>query len=212
MTVWRVVCGGTLYNTESWANVFHINPAGAFDHDEVFDAFEACYGSDAAGGGSGWLKPCTGDVAVGVAGVRFTQMTLQRVVDPGIAEVRGVNYKGGQNTNGGLPLDVSLCVSWRTALAGRSFRGRTYLPPWNENQNDDTTGNPPSPATGMVAGICVNAEKLITDLVAANAVLCVYSRKLEAANTITGGFVDLSWDTQRRRGLAVPSTRVVFEA
>lgn len=211
MAVWRVVCSGTLYAVEKWANVFHINPAGTFNHAEVLDAFESVYSQDASGGGSGWLKPCKGIAIAGeTPGVHMDKLSLQRVIDPGIPEERLVSHDGGQNTAGGLPLQMSLVVSWRTALAGRSFRGRTYLPPWHENKNDDAGNTLPHPDLATVQAVRVNAEKLLADLLAADAVLVVYSSKLAQANTITGGYIDHSWDVQRRRADSIPAGRTVI--
>lgn len=48
----------------------------------------------------------------------------QAVTEPGTAGVVGSM----------LPTTVSGLLSWRTGLAGRSNRGRTYLPPTNEEQ------------------------------------------------------------------------------
>ena len=42
---------------------------------------------------------------------------------------------GGQ-TNPALPNSVTLCISFRTGFAGRSFRGRNYTWPVTENQVD----------------------------------------------------------------------------
>lgn len=210
MAIWRVVASGPIYGTERWANVFHVNPAGAFSHAAVLDAFEAAYATPAAGGGLNWLQPCPGEVASGVFGVKLTQLTLQAVADPGIAEVRAMNHDGGQNLAGGLPLECSLVISWRTAKAGRSFRGRTYLPPYHENVNSDAGGTVPHPQPTTVDGLAINCTKLINDLLAANAVLCVYSRKLTQGNTIVGGYIDSGWDTQRRRSVSTATTRVLF--
>lgn len=43
---------------------------------------------------------------------------------------------GTAPTADALPRGVALCVTLRTGLAGKSFRGRTYLPGFNETQND----------------------------------------------------------------------------
>lgn len=210
MAVWRAVCSGSIYGSERWANVFHVNPAGVFNHGDVMDAFEAAYATAASGGGIAWVTPCPGEVSSGFFGVIFNQITLQAVTDPGIAEVRTVNHPGGQNTPGGLPIDVSLVVSWRTTKAGRSFRGRTYLPPYHENVNEDTGATVPHPAVATITGLAVNAGKLIDDLVVANAPLVVYSRKLTQANSIVGGYIDTGWDTQRRRGKSYGTARELF--
>lgn len=120
MTVWRVVAAGELYGIERWANVFHINPAGAFNHAEVLDAFENAYSQAATGGGIAWLTPCKGTSTTGdIPGVHMSSLTLQRVVDPTVPEIRTVDHQGGQNTTGGLPTELSVVISWKTALAGK---------------------------------------------------------------------------------------------
>lgn len=211
MPVWRVVCSGDLYGQEAWANVFHVNPGGAFDEEEVFDAFENFYDTAAAGGGMRALNPCPGEVSTGNFGVRLTQLTMQAVEDPAIPFVRTLIAAGGQNTAGGLPLDVSVIISWRTALAGKSFRGRTYLPPFHTNQVTDAGGGVPRLTAATRVALAVQAEALITALVAANAVLCVYSRKPGVgATTIVGGYIDDSFDTQRRRGRSITTSRSLF--
>jgi len=199
-----------LYGAETWANVFHINPAGTFDAEAVFDAFEAAYADDASGGGMNWLNPCTGEITTGFFGVRMHEITLQAVVSPGIPLQRLVDIRGGQNTAGGLPLDCAVVISWRTVLAGRSFRGRTYLPPFHSNQVIDTGSQFPRLVSATQAGLAINAEKLINDLVAADAPLSVYSRTLTQSNTIVGGYIDNNFDTQRRRGISVSPSRVIF--
>jgi hypothetical protein len=210
VAVWRVVVSGSLYSVESWANVYHIDPIGSFSHSDVMDAFEDAYANAASGGGMGFITPCPGTVATGLVGVHMSAISLQAVSSPGIPEVRGVSHNGGQNTAGGLPVDTCLVISWRTLRAGRSYRGRTYLPPFHENQNDDSGGTFPVPLLATVTALTVNANKLVDDLVAADAPLVVYSRKLAAAEAIQGGYIDTSWDTQRRRGAGVVSTRVLF--
>lgn len=42
----------------------------------------------------------------------------------------------GTGTGDPLPRGAAIAVTLRTALSGRSFRGRTYLPGWDEAQND----------------------------------------------------------------------------
>jgi len=213
MAVWRITASGTLYAQEAWANVFHVNPGGAFDEEAVFDAFEAFYDTAASGGGMRALNPCPGEVSTGVIGVRMTQLTAQAVVDPAIPFVRTLIADGGQNAAGGLPLDCSIIISWRTASAGRSFRGRTYLPPFHSNQIVDGASGPPHLTSATRVALAVQAEALLDALVAANAPLAVYSRKEGVgANTIVGGYIDDQWDTQRRRGKAVAAARSLFPA
>jgi hypothetical protein len=207
--VYRITCSGFLYGSETWANVFHVDVTGSPTDAAVLDAFENVYSVNHTGGGLAWLDPCRGN-AGGIVGVQLTALSLQALVTPAPPVIRNVAHNGGQNTAGGLPVDTSIVVSWRTGLAGRSYRGRTYLPPWHETKNDDSTGTFPVPDSTTVTGITVNAAGLISELAGISAPLVVYSRTLSSAHTITGGFVDLSWDTQRRRGKSLPDVKVLF--
>lgn len=207
--VYRVVASGQLYGVETWNNVFHVDATASVDHNDVLDAFEDVYNVAHTGGGTSWLNPCRG-TAGGVTGVSLLLLSIQAVVTPAPPLIRTMNHTGGQNTAGGLPVDVAEVVSWRTALAGRSFRGRTYLPPWHENQNDDSTGTFPIPTAATVAAVAVNAAGLITELAGISAPLAVYSRKLSSAQHVLGGFIDNNWDTQRRRSKSQPTVRVSF--
>jgi hypothetical protein len=210
MAVWRVTVSGSLYTDEQWANVFHVDKGGGASDSDIMDAFEALYSTNHTGGGLSLLFPCTGNAFGGVIGVQMRRITMQAVVSPGVPIERLVSHNGGQSTPGGLPVEVSLVISWRTALAGRSFRGRTYMPPWHENKNDDTGGTFPSPDSATITGQLVNIEGFLGDLVAADAPLVVYSRKLGEAHTVTGGFIDHAWDTQRRRGAGQTTSRSTF--
>jgi hypothetical protein len=210
MAIWRVTVAGNYYNNnEQWNNVFHIDSSGT-PGTATLDAFENAYNVAATGGGMSFLNPCPGTVATGVTGVKMDRIMMQAVVAPAPPIVRSVSHQGGQNTAGGLPLDVTPCLSWTTARAGRSYRGRTYLPVWHENQNDDTGGVPPQPLGTSITGVLINAKKLVNDLVAASTPLVIYSRVLAAGQAVTGGYMDTNWDTQRRRSKSQSTVRATF--
>jgi len=103
-----------------------------------------------------------------------------------------------------LPPQIALCVTLRTALAGRSFRGRSYIPGFTEAANG-TTGTA-SAAASTAAINFVNA--CATSLASSGLALAVVSRPAPSATPPRAGFVnnvtavltrDLIWDTQRRR-------------
>lgn len=103
-----------------------------------------------------------------------------------------------------LPLQIALCITLRTAQAGRSFRGRIYLPGYGEGSN--TAAGLASGSTSAVA--FVTAIK--SALVASSLDLGVLSRPAPAAVPPRAGFIttvtsivarDLVWDTQRRRAI-----------
>lgn len=101
-----------------------------------------------------------------------------------------------------LPAECAICVSLGTETAGKSYRGRVYLPP-------------PSTASlstaGTIATATVNAIKSSFDewlraaggnaLQVADLDLCVYSRTLDVATLVTSTRVNNTWDSQRGRGL-----------
>lgn len=104
-----------------------------------------------------------------------------------------------------LPPQIALCVTLRTAFAGRSFRGRTYLPGFTESHNA---------AGGVVSGtaLAVAFVTAVKSALIANALdLGVISRPAPAALPPRAGSInvvtaivarDNIFDTQRRR--AVP--------
>jgi len=209
MAIWRITVNGELYGVEKWANVYHVDGSPGAPPTGVLDAFENAYNVAAAGGGMSFLNPCAGTVATGLVGVHMSSITAQAVVTPAPPILRSVDHKGGQNTAGGLPVDVALCITWKTPLAGRSYRGRTYLPPWHSNQLLDTAGMP-EPVPASRAAVVVNAKKLVTDLDGLAWPLVVYSRSLGSAQLVTAGHIDSNWDTQRRRSNKQPTVRSQF--
>jgi len=208
LAIWRVVVSGALYGSEKWANVFHVDVAGTPDSEGIFDAFENAYALRTSG--NHYLNPCPGAVASGTVGVSLTKMTLQAVVDPGLATEKVFTHTGEQNTANSMPLDVSVVVSWVTNRAGKSYRGRTYLPPLHSNQSADGAGQMPHLISAAQAKLQVASGGLLVDLGAASAPLVVYSRKLGTGQPIIGGYIDDEWDTQRRRTVDQPKTRVLF--
>lgn len=208
MAVWRVVVSGALYGSEKWANVFHVDVAGTPDSEAIFDAFQKAYKDGATG--NHYLNMCPGTVASGTIGVTLTKFSLQKVVDPGIAIERVTALEGEQNTGNAMPLDACVVVSWVTNRAGKSYRGRTYLPPFHHNQSADGAGQMPHLISAAQTKIQVASGALLADLGAAGAPLVVYSRKLGTGQPIIGGYVDDEWDTQRRRTQEQPRSRVLF--
>lgn len=208
MAIWRVTVAGELYGVERWANVFHVDKGPAVDPGDVTAIFEDWYGTPGAGGGL--LKYSTGNGFSGPIAVHASQISMQAVVTPAPPFIDAVDINGGQNTDGGLPVDCSVVISWRTALAGRSYRGRTYLPPWNENTNSDVGFVMPRPSTAAITDVIDGIEWALEELVTVGAPLVVYSRKLGSAQTVTGGYIDDAWDTQRGRSKSQPTSRFQF--
>lgn len=98
--------------------------------------------------------------------------------------------------------NAALVISWRTALIGRSFRGRTYIGGLDGAATD--TAQAVSPA--FAAAMAGSAASLLDALTAAGAALAVLSRYagkvLRVAGLLTeivSVIVDTKIDSQRRR-------------
>lgn len=104
-----------------------------------------------------------------------------------------------------LPKTSSVVVTLRTALAGRSFRGRVYVPGWTEAANA-AGGVITAPAQASADGIVRNTR---ANLAVRGLLLGVVSTRANKAprpvNIITDVTVlavrDNQWDSQRRRNI-----------
>lgn len=131
-----------------------------------------------------------------------------RDVAPGTAAGYDYAYTavaGGTTSTDMLPPQAAAVISWRTALAGRSYRGRTYLPGMVESNQ----------AAGLwTATVITGCEAIVTQMLAVfgpsgtdtNWQFCIISRYLNGAkrgtpvgtNVISGLSTTVVY-TQRRR-------------
>lgn len=91
--------------------------------------------------------------------------TSNQLVRVGIRDLRianlpefrdtGAPVSGTGGVSEALPAYVALVVTLRTAKAGKSFRGRVYLPGWSESEN--VAGGVSSGASGIAAVAFINA-------------------------------------------------------
>lgn len=140
-----------------------------------------------------------------------TTVTLANI---GLRDIRTANTAEFIDTAGAvagtsagdlLPPQTALVVTLRTAQAGRSFRGRTYLPGFGEGVNT-ATGTMTSTAAAVSFLTAIKASLITSGLD-----LGVISRPNPDRVPPSSGFItvvtsivarDAVWDTQRRR--AVP--------
>ena len=126
------------------------------------------------------LVEATDRFAVGGAYGSFTPLT---------------NLTGVKSTDA-LPASVADVISWRTGFAGRSYRGRTYLPGWVDGDANGST---------FITAATSLASALATDLlnhhgpVGLEADLSVASIKKLLLTHITGFAIDAFVDSQRKR-------------
>lgn len=107
----------------------------------------------------------------------------------------------GSATAQQLPAECSVVCTLGTAIAGKSYRGRVYLPPPSEDVNN----------VGVVLAAYLTDVKAAFDtwlrsstgnnLQTADLDLCVYSRKLDVATLVTSTRMNNTFDSQRGRGL-----------
>jgi hypothetical protein len=64
--------------------------------------------------------------------VQVVSLEVRKIGDPAFVYEESVTGAPGTTTGDMLPAYVAPLVSWRTGLAGRSRRGRTYMPPTGE--------------------------------------------------------------------------------
>ncbi len=96
------------------------------------------------------------------------------------------------------PPQLALVLSKRTGLAGRSFRGRTYLGPWAPL----AVGNNAQAASGLTENIVTRwMRHMANGTLPSSAVYneVVWSRTLSQFNQITTWTCNAIFDTQRRR-------------
>jgi hypothetical protein len=153
-------------------------------------------------------------VITGAGGIlRFTSNKLSsdrltvRDVVPGTAAEVELDYTAvpGQITADMCPPQCATLVTWRTGLAGRSFRGRTFLPGLAEDRQANGT---------LVAAQLSEVADFVTQMLAvfgptgsdANWQFAVISRITAGAprtppiaTAVTAGVVQTRTGTQRRR-------------
>lgn len=97
-----------------------------------------------------------------------------------------------------LPPQIAQVVTMRTALAGKEYRGRSYIGGYSEAANE--VGGTAS-ATSITATVAF-VDGLRTGQFGAALTLCIISRKLNVATPVTLVLSRSSvWETQRRRAI-----------
>jgi hypothetical protein len=131
-------------------------------------------------------------------------------------EVKGYNAQGpaphrplgraivaeGQFPESPMLREAALCLSFYAGINTPRRRGRLYFPLATIGGGASIPIRPPA---GLRDGMATYAN-LFQNLGGTNVDWCVYSRRENAAHSVTNWWVDDEWDIQRRRGLR-PTTR-----
>lgn len=187
----RVVIEGLLDGQEI-ANVFHVDVGASVttgDMNDIIDEFETWLTAEL-------LPNLSDDYEVTAITARdlttVTGALIERPQDPFLA--------GGQAA-GSLPNNVALCATWFTAQAGRSYRGRTYIP-----AVDETNVTLSRIASVTAAAFATAMIELVNQLTVAGYTLVVASffsnlvpRVAAVLTPIIAVGVNTVMDSQRRR-------------
>lgn len=115
----------------------------------------------------------------------------------------------------GYPAEVAICCSFRGAqVSGANMarrRGRIFFGPL-KNTAGDLIDNAVRPVSALQNCLVANMEQLKADVeaIAAGGHWAVYSPSSNQMHPVVAGWVDNSFDTQRRRG-EKPTARVTWE-
>ena len=105
----------------------------------------------------------------------------------------GVKWTGTASVTDIIPAAAAV-ISWRTAVRGRSYRGRTYIPGVSEGAQ--TSG---LLATSIVTGLATAWGTFLNDMVTASSPVVVASYKHATAQQATSLVVRNEYGIQRRR-------------
>jgi hypothetical protein len=191
--IWRA--GGVQYAV----NVIHFRNQGAVAVNQTLAnqlATEVATAWGLAVGASGLINSST---AIDQVRVRDINSANQPEFT---AQVTGAN---GNGTSEILPRQVALVVTLRTALAGRSYRGRVYVPGFAEAAND-STGRAVIAAQGIAEGLVNNIR---SGFAGRGLLMGVVSTRANKAPRPTNIITDVTtaatrdgvWDNQRRRNV-----------
>jgi len=183
-TAYQVEVRGQLHG-QLVENVWHVQGPDPFDATVAADiaaTFQTGYVS--------LMAPLSADYTISEVFVHNLAGTASGEFTLGISPPQ----EGGE-ANPALPGNVAFCISLRTALAGRRFRGRKYITAIPETA---VTGN--TLDSTHVADILSGAATLMADLTANGTPMSVFSRTgLTLVGVTAIVAVDNTVDSQRRR-------------
>lgn len=156
MAIWRIPIRVTYTGTGGpGLNIWHArtdDPSGSGAAQPIADTLHAFYTSLCAGG----LAPIAG-LSV------YTMDPWVNVDDQSTAQLNFASITSGAATNK-APLATAICVTWKTSIAARRARGRSFLGPVNRDVVD-ADGTPTAGALTTIqnaAQTLVNTSRGIT--------------------------------------------------
>lgn len=184
---------GTIAGLNQCVNVFHIRtlalPTTTAEVQAVVDVFKTFYDN---------LASVRQGNATMTIGTRVVADDASNTTPPQIwGTVPRTSVIG--TSSGAVPAQLAAVISWRTPLAGRSYRGRTFL-----GLLGGAAQNGAVLQGSAVTTINSSAATLISGLAALSVAgggcsLAVYSKKANVCTDIISGTTDATYDTMRSR-------------
>lgn len=183
-----VVCKGTNLG-RPWANVWGLDTGGPTFLDQslansIGASFRAFYNTLSSSLVNEWTLD------------EILVQDLQTGTAPAFAAT--ITPMVGTNTGDPLPAHLAIVATHRTALRGRSYRGRTYLNGWSEAAND-ANGRVGSTYRSLIVSTTNTLRTSVEGIAGTDLTLAVVSRKLLVATPIVSTTVDDRFDRQDRR-------------
>lgn len=146
-----------------------------------------------------WAACGTGIKQSMVPGVNFREITARDMdVEAGALGSYSIpqpspGIRGGTDM---LPANCALVISWRTGIAGRKYRGRSY---WYGASDADAQGSLPSTSFGTAVSTVAGLIGTFVNSGGVAVLLAVASRVLNASTPVNAYVIDAVFDSQRKR-------------
>lgn len=186
---WRSTLIWTLPNTDVAENVLHWAVVPALDFtttsaQSLSDQIQTVWGSSTFKG-------------IVNTGVKLHAIKVEDLRTTPYASRTFTIDSAGSDSSTAMPWQNAACVSLHTTHAGRTGRGRVFLPGLCEDSND-TGGVISSTSAGYCKDFIIGIAG-ITTVDSEDVIFSVLSRKDAAVYDVDAVTCDTRWDTQRRR-------------
>jgi len=180
------------WSGQKCANVYHVFAEGGLEPNDLLTLCGVFH--------SWWSDNLADEVSSAVSLEKVTAQKLESATDP-LVEYTTNLPEAATSAAAAAPNNCTFAVQWRTALSGRSYRGRTYHIGLTTTKYSLNLLTVPNQSTFTAA-----YQQLIDDVESATYNLCVVSRysnrtqRAEGIHTnITTCYVDRALDSMRRR-------------
>lgn len=182
---------GLLPNGRQWVNVIHVLKPTATSYAVAITTIDPLivnlYTVNHTGGGVSMFSQMVNTLKMAsIAYLPLDGTSASTILAHSISAV---------STSQVLPHQTALVVTAQTGLRGPQHRGRTFLPPMTEDQND-VNG---VPLATMLPGLQHNWDGFLADMTAATMFPVVASYKHVSQAIITNYIVRSKWATRRKR-------------